>query len=61
MAAMTRMKATVCIYSNFKGISRKAFTAQVAAEAMPMTKVTAIPMPRAVSLFFDTPMKGQMP
>ena len=26
-----------------------------------MTKVTAMPMPRAVSNFFDTPRKGQMP
>ena len=30
-------------------------------EARAMTKVTATPMPRAVSVFLDTPMKGQMP
>ncbi len=26
-----------------------------------MTKVTATPMPMAVSIFLDTPRKGQMP
>ena len=26
-----------------------------------MTKITAKPMPAAVSIFLDTPMKGQMP
>ena len=36
-------------------------TAQVTMEARAMTKVTATPMPRAVSVFLDTPMKGQMP
>ena len=30
-------------------------------EARPMTKMTARLMPVAVSIFFDTPMKGQMP
>ena len=30
-------------------------------DAMLMTKMTAIPMPMAVSVFFDTPRKGQMP
>ena len=36
-------------------------TAQQAAEASAITKVTAIPMPSAVSIFLDTPMQGQIP
>ena len=58
---MTRMNTTVCMYTRFSGTSRNSLTAQVAAEAMPMTNVTAMPMPRAVSCFFDTPINGQMP
>ena len=61
MAAMTRMKATVCIYCRFSFTRIRLYTAQQAAEAMAMTKVTAMPMPRAVSIFLETPMKGQMP
>ncbi len=34
---------------------------QVASEAIVMTKMTARLMPTAVSIFFDTPRKGQMP
>ena len=59
--AMTRMKATVCMYIRSRGTRMKLFTAQVMAEARPMTKVTAMPMPTAVSTFLDTPRKGQMP
>ena len=59
--AMTRMKATVCMYSRSRGTRMKLFTAQVMAEARPMTKVTAKPMPTAVSTFLETPRKGQMP
>ena len=61
MAAMMRIRATVCMYSSFRGTSSQALAAQVAAEAMAITKVTASPMPRAVSIFFDTPINGQMP
>ena len=39
----------------------KVLTSQVMAEARPMTKVTAMPMPTAVSTFLETPRKGQMP
>jgi hypothetical protein len=31
------------------------------AEAMPITNITAKPMPKAVSVFLLTPKKGQMP
>ena len=58
---MTRMNTSVCIYARFSGTSRNSLTAQVAAEARPMTKVTARPMPSAVSERLETPMKGQMP
>ena len=30
-------------------------------QTVAITKVTAMPMPRAVSIFLETPMKGQMP
>ena len=61
MEAITRIKATVCMYPRFRGWSTKLSTAQQAAEAMAITKVTAMPIPRAVSIFLDTPIKGQMP
>ena len=51
----------VCMYCSSKGISRYSFTSQVAKEARVMTKVTAMPMPVAVSKRLDTPRKGQMP
>ena len=58
---MTRIKATVCMYIRSNFTRMKVFTSQVMAEARPMTKVTAMPMPTAVSTFLDTPRKGQMP
>lgn len=36
-------------------------THQVMTLATPITKVTASPIPRAVSVFLETPRKGQMP
>ena len=42
-------------------VSSSSLMTQHTAEAMPMTKMTAMPMPRAVSTRLDTPMKGQMP
>ena len=58
---MTRMKATVCMYIRSNFTRMNSLTTQVMAEARPMTKVTAIPMPTAVSTFLDTPRKGQIP
>ncbi len=59
--AMTRIKAMVCRYSIPNGIRMKYWINQVTTVATVMTKVTAIPMPRAVSTFLETPRKGQMP
>jgi len=36
-------------------------TAQDAAEAIAITKITAMPMPSAVSVFLDTPKNEQQP
>src|SRR5210317_186243 len=55
------MKAIVCRYSMPKGIRTKYWTNQVTTVATVMTKVTAIPIPRAVSTFLETPRNGQMP
>src|SRR6056297_4010636 len=59
--AITRMKAMVCRYSMPKGFSRKYWINQVTTVATVITKVTAMPMPSAVSTFLETPMKGQIP
>ena len=54
------MKVTVCIKPRLSLFS-SSLMGQLTAEATPITKVTAMPMPSAVSTFLDTPMKGQMP
>lgn len=57
---MTRINAMVCKYSTPSATS--AFcTHHVITLATPITKVTASPIPRAVSVFWETPRKGQMP
>ena len=43
------------------GTRMSSLMGQQMAEAKPMTKITASPMPEAVSIFLETPMKGQMP
>ena len=46
---------------NFGRAKELLITAQQAAEAMAITKVTAMPIPSAVSVFLETPIKGQIP
>lgn len=59
-AAITRINAMVCKYSTPSATS--AFcTHQVMTLATPITKVTASPIPRAVSVFLETPRNGHIP
>ena len=51
----------VCRYSRALGSSTNFWMRYVTMVAMVSTKATAAPMPRALSTFFDTPRKGQMP
>lgn len=57
---MTRINAMVCKYSTPSNTSTFC-THHVITLATPMTKVTASPIPSAVSVFLDTPRKGQQP
>ncbi len=59
-AAMTRMKTTVCMYSILQA-RRSCWIGKVTIEAIPITSVTAIPMPFALSRSLETPRNGQMP
>ena len=59
-AAMTRMKTTVCMYS-IPQDKRSCWIGKVTMEASPMTRVTAMPMPFALSRSLETPRKGQIP
>ena len=43
------------------GISTREVMVQLMKTAMVMTKVTALPMPTAMSTWRETPTKGQMP
>ena len=58
---MTRMKAMVCRYSRPAGTSTYVCTSHVTSVASTMTKATAADMPSDVSIFLETPRKGQMP
>ena len=60
-AAMTNTKVMVCRYCNDSGSSTYFCTRKVTVVEMVSTKATAIPIPNAVSIFFDTPRNGQMP
>jgi len=57
---MTRMNASVCMYAMSSDTSSWR-TKYVMTEASVITNVTAMPMPNAVSVFFETPRNGQMP
>ena len=59
--AITRMNAMVCIYSRPSGLRIKYQTAHETALASAITKITAMPMPTAVSVFLDTPKNEQQP
>ena len=58
---MTRIKATVRMYSSSNCTRIYLLTAQVMPEDSVMVKMTAMPMPTAVSVRLDTPRKGQQP
>lgn len=58
---MTRMKTIICKNKRFKGTKTKLYIRLVTKEAKVITKITAMPIPSAVSTFLETPKKGQMP
>jgi hypothetical protein len=58
---MTKIKTIVCKYPRFQGSRTNVNIIHVITEARVMTKTTAIPIPIAVSIFLETPKKGQMP
>ena len=60
-AAITRMKRIVRMYSKCNGTRRNLLQSDVTRPDSVMTKMTAPPMPSAVSRRFDTPKNGQMP
>jgi hypothetical protein len=59
---MTRIKARVWRnFSSPRGSNRYFWSAQVTAEAIVITKMTAPDMPIAVEIDFETPRNGQIP
>ncbi len=51
----------ICRNKRSKGIKTRLYMRLVTKEAKVMTKITAMPIPKAVSTLRETPKKGQMP
>jgi hypothetical protein len=58
---MTKIKAMVLRYSRPRGTRIYSYTSHVIIPVRVRTKITAMPMPVAVSIDRDTPKKGQLP
>ena len=59
--AISRMNAMLYRNVMFRGTRIRLYTNHAAAAARAITKITAMPMPAAVSTFLETPRKGQIP
>ena len=59
--AISRMNAMLYRNVMFRGTRLRLYTNHAAAAARANTKITAMPMPAAVSTFLETPRKGQIP